>query len=75
MEGPIDDNTIRPGGQACRVRAWSPGKWSPTAKPDLTLLLTEFADPGGEATFLKVPDPNAGTLVDDELIQPGGSGS
>ncbi|MCX7428486.1 MAG: glycoside hydrolase family 127 protein [Planctomycetia bacterium] len=75
LEGPIDDNTIRPGGQACRVRAWSPGKWSPTAAPDLALLLTEFADPGGEATFFKVPDPNAGTLIDDELIQPGGSGS
>jgi uncharacterized protein len=70
VEGPIDDATIRPGGQACRVRAWSPGKWSPTTAPDLTLLLTEFADPGGEATHLKVPEANAATLVDDELMGP-----
>ena len=60
--------------QACRVRAWSPGKWNPTATTDLTLLLSEFADPSGEATQLKVPDPNADTLIEDELIQPAGSG-
>ena len=70
LEGPIDDDTIRPGGRACRVRAWSPGKWSPTATTDLTLLLSEFADPGGEATQLKVPDANADTVIEDELIQP-----
>ena len=29
-----------------------------------------FADPGGEATCLKVPDPGAAALVEDELIQP-----
>jgi hypothetical protein len=70
LEGPIGDNTIRPGGQACRVCAWSPGKWSPTAKTDLTLVLTEFADPGGEATHLKVPDANADSLIKDDLTQP-----
>jgi len=70
LEGPIDDATIRPKGMACRVRAWSPGKYSPTAEPDLTLLLTEFVDPDGEATFFKVPDANAAALVDDELLQP-----
>lgn len=70
LAGPIDDNSLRPGGQACRVCAWSPGKWNPTEKTDLNLLLTEFADPGGEATQWKVPDPNANTLIEDELIRP-----
>jgi len=68
LEGPVADDTIRPDGQACRVRAWSPGKWSPTAVADLTLLLTELPDPGGELTHLKVPDGAADGLVDDELM-------
>jgi hypothetical protein len=32
--------------------------------------LTEFADPGGEATHLKVPVASAHTTVGDELILP-----
>lgn len=68
VQGPIDDDTIRPGGQACRVRAWSPGSWSATSAADLTLVLTEYADPGGEAIHLKVPAAYADTLIADELI-------
>jgi len=69
LEGPIVDDTVRPGGLACRIRAWSPGSWYPMARPDLYLTLTEFADPGGEATYFHVPDPNAHGFLDDELIQ------
>ena len=71
MDGPIRDSTVRPEGLACRVRAFRPDLPPASAKADLELLLTEFADPGGEATFLLVPDPGAGELVDDELIRPG----
>lgn len=68
LEGPFHDSTIRPGGQACRVRAWSPGTWSPTQPADLTLVLSEFTDPGGEATCLAVPAADANMIIDDELI-------
>jgi hypothetical protein len=67
LEGPFPDDSIRPGGQSCRVRAWPAGAWYPSAKPELTLTLTEFPDPGGEAIYFKVPNPNAPGLVHDEL--------
>ncbi len=64
----VVDEAIRPGGRACRVRAWSPGLCSPGTPPDLELLLTEFADPGGEATHLQLPAAQAHVCVDDELV-------
>ena len=69
LEGPLEDESVRPGGQMCRLRAWSPGKWYPHEKTDLSLELTEFADPGGEAIYFKVPNPDVATLVADELLQ------
>jgi uncharacterized protein len=67
LQGPIADDSVRPGGLACRVRAWSPGSWYPMAPPELHLTLTEFADPAGEATYFHVPNPKARELVEDEL--------
>jgi DUF1680 family protein len=69
IEGPIEDSSVRPEGLAYRVKAWGPGVWYPLAKPNLTLLLTEFADPGGKATYFKVPNPGLKTFVDDELTK------
>jgi uncharacterized protein len=67
LTGPTKDDSIRPGGLACRVKAWS---GSDISKPaDLDLVLTEFADPGGEATYFRLPD--LGIAMDDELIQQG----
>ena len=54
---------------ACSVRAWKPGTWYPAAKPELQLVLTEFADPSGEFAYFHVPDPNAKEVVDDELAE------
>jgi DUF1680 family protein len=68
LAGPVPDNIVRPEGLACRVRAFRPGSQPPAVKADLELLLTEFPDPGGEATFLLVPDPAAPELLDDELL-------
>ncbi len=68
LEGPVPDDGVRPGGVACKAKAWGPGKWYPHAKPDLELVLTEFADPGGEATYFNVPNPKGRELVDDELV-------
>ncbi|MBN1910200.1 MAG: glycoside hydrolase family 127 protein [Pirellulales bacterium] len=62
---PVKDTTRRPDGLACPARAWSPGK--PLSEPpDLKLKLTEFPDPGGEATYFLVPDLSG--TVDDELL-------
>jgi DUF1680 family protein len=68
IEGPIPDDTIRPDGVACRVKAWRPGDFYPHAKPTMELTLTEFPDPDGEATYFLVPNPADERLVDDELM-------
>lgn len=67
VEGPLPEDSVHPGGWACRLRAWAPGQWYPFAKPDLHLLLTEFPDPGGEAIYFKLPNPTAPELLEDEL--------
>jgi hypothetical protein len=68
LEGPISDDSVRPGGKAFRAKAWKPGVWYPHAKPDFTLTLTEFPDPDGEATYFKVPNPEDPHFVADELL-------
>jgi hypothetical protein len=70
LEGPISNDSVRPGGLAFRVKAWKPGAWYPLEKPDFTLTLTEFPDPEGEATYLKVPNPQDSRLAGDELLKP-----
>jgi DUF1680 family protein len=69
IEGPIPDDTIRPEGISCRVKAWRPGDFYPHTPPALKLTLTEFPDPDGEATYFLVPNPADERLVDDELIE------
>ena len=69
IEGPIPDDTIRPDGVACRVKAWRPGDFYPHTPPALKLTLTEFPDPDGEATYFLVPNPADERLVDDELLE------
>jgi len=64
---PVADSTIRPNGIACRVRAWGPNS-DPAAPPDLCLLLTEFPDPTGEATYFLTARPEV--TVPDELCVP-----
>jgi DUF1680 family protein len=61
------DSSVHPGGIACRAGAWKPG-YSTQAKPELTLRLTEFADPAGRATYFKLRD--GAQAVADELIRP-----
>jgi DUF1680 family protein len=63
------DDSVRPGGMACRVQAWKPGAWYPSAKPELLLMLTEFADPSAECAYFHVPNPNAREFTDDELVE------
>jgi len=70
LTGPFRDDSVRPGGLACEVKAWSPGAWYPQAQPAYTLRLTEFPDPSGEAIYFHVPNPYDVKFVDDELITP-----
>jgi hypothetical protein len=70
IEGPVADDSVRPGGLAFRVKAWKPGGWYPLEQFAYTLTLTEFPDPDGEATFFKVPNPGDNRFVADELLAP-----
>ena len=60
------DDSVRPGGGACRVGVWAPNSGT-AGKHDLRLLLTEFPDPGGRAVYFRLRDPAA--AVDDELAR------
>ena len=64
---PVANNTIRPNGIACQIRAWGPNA-DPAAPPDLRLLLTEFPDPTGEVTYFLSARSDA--TVPDELCTP-----
>lgn len=70
LEGPVKDDSIRPGGTACKVQAWSAGAWYPHSRPDRSLLLTEYPDPSGEAVYFHVPNPRAQEILPDELSVP-----
>lgn len=70
LSGPFPDDSVRPGGLRCEVKAWAPGAWYPHAQPAYTLNLTEFADPQGQAVYFHVPNPYDTRFVDDELIRP-----
>ncbi|HUT24067.1 MAG TPA: beta-L-arabinofuranosidase domain-containing protein [Sumerlaeia bacterium] len=68
LEGPIDDGSVRPGGMACRIRGWEKMGFTAGGSPDLRLVLTEFPDPEGVATYFRVRRlGQAG--VDDELAE------
>jgi len=67
LEGPFPDDTYREGGVAYTVEGWKPGEWYPLEPKSLTLRLTEFPDPGIEAVYFKVPNPNEEGFVEDEL--------
>jgi len=62
---PVGDSSVRPDGIACRLKAGN----IPMAlgnRENLTLTLTEFADPDGKCTYFRVPDLSE--AVPDELL-------
>ena len=68
--GPGKDNSVRPNGMVCGVRAWDPHKF-PDAflnKAGIDLVLTEFADPGRKLTFFLTFNPYDDIFKDDELL-------
>ena len=72
IEGPFADDTVRPGGMACRIKGWKKMGFSRGGNHDVTLTLTEFPDPDGEMVYFKIH--KIGQIgVDDELIRIAGS--
>jgi hypothetical protein len=61
-------DAVRPGGLACRVKAWKPS-FDLSPKGDLDLTLTEFPDPAGRAVYFRLRDMSP--AVDDELLSGG----
>ena len=59
------DASVRPAGLKVAAKAWPPGERGKGAAT-LDVVLTEFVDPSGMATYFRVPD--AAKTVDDELL-------
>ncbi len=62
------EDSVRPGGLACKARFWNPNSYNAQANANIKLVLTEYADPGCQTTYFLVPNPKARMLHDDELI-------
>lgn len=68
IEGPFPDDTVRPGGMACRIKGLKSLGFSTGGNHDLTLTLTEFPDPEGVFTYFRVRKMQE-TGIKDELMQ------
>lgn len=65
LSAPVPNAAVRPHGLGCRVQAWKPG-FGLSPKADYELMLTEFPDPDGKATYFRLRDFRG--AVDDELL-------
>ena len=66
LQAPVNDQTVRADGLACRLKAWR--DLANAGRPhDFDLVLTEFSDPDGEAAYFQASDLQAG--VNDELLE------
>lgn len=62
---PVADASVRPGGLKATAKAWAPGEHG-GRPPSLDVVLSEFVDPSGLATYFLIPDLTV--AVDDELM-------
>jgi len=62
---PVPTDAVRPNGLGCKVSAWKAG-FGLAAKADYELVLTEFPDPDGKATYFRLRDFKA--AISDELF-------
>ena len=68
LKGPDPDDSVRPDGQAVRVKGSKSMPFAPGVRYKLDLVLTEFPDPGGRATYFRVL--RMGRVgVEDELVK------
>jgi len=65
-----DEETIRLNAQVCRVQAWArePGSDKDSSSHELSLILSEFPDPNGVASYFSIPPSHVVETIDDELI-------
>ena len=68
LDTPVSDDSVRPGGVACKVKAWSPNR-ATTQKPDLNLLLTELPDPTGQFTYFQIPNQPIGDELTNIVLE------
>jgi DUF1680 family protein len=61
---PVADTSVRPRGLKVTAKAWAPGT-AGQGPATLDIVLTEFVDPSGIATYFRVPDQTK--LFEDEL--------
>ncbi len=61
---PVADTSVRPGGLKVAAKAWPPGG-AYDGPATLDVVLTEFVDPSGIATYFRVPDRSG--AIEDEL--------
>lgn len=67
LEGPVDDNRVRPGGLACKIKGWTDTGFTTGGNHNLELVLGEFPDPDGESAYFRIR--RIGLVgVDDELV-------
>ena len=65
LSAPVTNATVRPDGLGCRVHMWKPG-FGLGKKTDYELMLTEFSNPEGKATYFRLRDYSV--AVNDELL-------
>jgi DUF1680 family protein len=65
LGNPVADTAVRPEGRRVTAKAWAPGTQG-RGPATLEVVLTEFVDPSGVATYFAVSD--ARRAVEDELI-------
>jgi hypothetical protein len=62
---PVRDTSVRPNGLKVNAKAWAAGTVG-QGPATLDILLTEFVDPSGVSTFVRLP--NEAKTVNDELL-------
>jgi hypothetical protein len=65
---PEVDESVRPDGVACRIKAWLPGTQPWQMIERFPVVLTEYPDPGGQSIYFTVPGEGNERLTEDEII-------
>lgn len=67
IEPPELDESVRPGGVSCRIKAWLPGVQPWHMVERVPVVLTEYPDPGGQSVYFTVPGEGGERVAEDEL--------
>jgi hypothetical protein len=67
LQGPERDDSVHSGGMLSRAKAWNPNSYG-IGQADMNIILTEYADPGGQGIYFLVQNPKDNLFIDDELF-------